>query len=101
MRTAGRPALSSTKTRIERAFDADAIRHMKASTEREITVGGPNLAAQAIKAGLVDEYQLFVTPIVVGGGNEALPGGVLVNLALANVRRFENGTVYLNYRTTT
>jgi dihydrofolate reductase len=90
---------SSARTRIERDFDADAIRQLKASAERDLTVGGPDLAAQAIRAGLVDEYQLFLTPIVVGGGNQALPDDVRVELDLLDERRFGNGTVYLNYRT--
>ena len=89
---------SSAFTRIERTFDPEAVRQMKAAATRDMTVGGPDLAAQAIAAGLVDEYQLFVTPIVVGGGHPSLPDNVLVNLALVNVRRFDNGTVYLNYR---
>ena len=95
-KTLDRP--SSTSTRIERAFDADAVREMKAAAAHDMTVGGPGLAAQAIAAGLVDEYQIFVTPIVVGGGTTSLPGSVLVNLALVDVHRFTNGTVYLNYR---
>ncbi len=92
---------SSARTRIERAFDPDAVRQMKADAERDISVGGPNLAAQAIKAGLVDEFHLFVTPIVVGGGLRALPEGVLVDLELLDERRFNNGVVHLHHRTTT
>ncbi len=92
---------SSARTRIERAFDRDAVRQMKADAERDISVGGPNLAAQAIKAGLVDEFHLFVTPIVVGGGLRALPEGVLVDLELLDERRFNNGVVHLHHRTTT
>jgi dihydrofolate reductase len=93
--------VSSAKTRIERAFDPEAVRQMKASTERDMTVGGPHLAAQAIKAGLVDELQLFVTPIVVGGGNQSLPDNVRVELELLDERRFGSGVVYLHYRTRT
>src|SRR5437016_5946577 len=74
--------VSSAKTRIEAAFDPEAIRQMKASAERDMGVGGPHLAAHAIRAGLVDELQLFVTPIVVGGGNPFLPDGVRVDLEL-------------------
>jgi dihydrofolate reductase len=91
--------VSSARTRIERDFDAEAIRQLKASAERDLTVGGPDLAAQAIKAGLVDEYQLFLTPIVVGGGKRAHPDDVRAELELLEERRFENGTVYLRYRT--
>jgi dihydrofolate reductase len=93
--------VSSAKTRIERAFDPEAVRQMKASTERDMTVGGPHLAAHAIKAGLVDELQLFVTPIVVGGGNQSLPDNVRVDLQLLDERRFGSGVVYLHYRTRT
>ena len=93
--------VSSARTRIERAFDPDAIRQMKASAERDISVGGPNLAAEAIKAGLVDECHLFVAPIVVGGGKPALPKGVRVKLELLDERSFGNGMVYLRYGTRT
>jgi dihydrofolate reductase len=89
----------TARTRIERVFDPDAIRQLKASAERDITVGGPELAGQAIKAGLVDEIHLFLTPVVVGGGNQALPDGVRVRLELLDERRFENGVVHLHYRT--
>lgn len=79
---------ASARTRIERAFDADTVRRMKASTDRDMSVGGPDLAGQAIEAGLVDEYHLFLVPIVVGGGTRALPVGVRVPLELADERRF-------------
>jgi dihydrofolate reductase len=92
---------AGARTRIEREFDPDAVRRMKASAERDLSVGGPELAAQAIKAGLVDELQLFVTPIVVGGGNPWLPDGVRVKLELLDERRFGSGVVYLRYRTRT
>jgi dihydrofolate reductase len=92
--------VSSARTRIERDFDAEAIRQLKATATSDISVGGPDLAAQAIKAGLVDEFQLFLTPVVVGGGNRALPDNVRVNLELLDERRFGNGTVYLDYLTT-
>jgi dihydrofolate reductase len=89
--------VSSARTRIERAFDPAAIRQMKASAERDISVGGPDLAAQAFGAGLVDECHLFVAPIVVGGGKPALPKGVRVKLELLDERSFGNGMVYLRY----
>jgi dihydrofolate reductase len=92
--------VSSTRTRIEPSFDPDAVRQLKASAERDITVGGPDLAAQAIKTGLVDEYRLFLTPVLVGRGNHFLPGGVHVNLELLDERRFGNGVVHLHYATT-
>jgi dihydrofolate reductase len=91
--------VTSARTRIEREFDPEAVRQMKTQAGRDITVGGPGLAAQAIKAGLVDEYHLFVTPVVVGGGNPALPDDVRVELELVDERRFHSGVVHLHYRT--
>jgi dihydrofolate reductase len=93
--------VSSARTRIEPDFDPEAVRQMKAQTERDITVGGPDLAAQAIKAGLVDEFHLFFVPIVVGGGNQALPDHVRLKLDLLDERRFGNGVVHLRYATRT
>jgi dihydrofolate reductase len=93
--------VTSARTRIERDFDPEAVRQLKARAAGDITVGGPDLAAQAIRAGLVDEYHLFVTPIVVGGGKQCLPDGVRLELELLGERRFGNGVVHLHYRTTT
>ncbi len=93
--------VSSARTRIERGFDPEAVRQMKALASRDITVGGPDLAAQAIRAGLVDELQLFVAPIVVGGGKKALPTNVRLKLELLDERRFGNGMVYFHYRNRT
>ena len=91
---------SSARTRIERDFDLETVRRLKATAGADISVGGPELAAQAIEAGLVDEYHLFLLPVVVGGGKRSLPGNdVRVNLELLNERRFRNGTMYLHYRT--
>jgi dihydrofolate reductase len=90
-------APSSARTRIEREFDPEAVRQMKAAAERDISVGGPELAGQAIRAGLVDEINLFLSPVVVGGGNQALPDGVRVQLELLDERRFGNGVVYVRY----
>jgi dihydrofolate reductase len=92
-------AVSSGRTRIERDFDPAAVRRMKASAERDITVGGPELAAHAIRAGLVDEWQLFVVPVLVGGGTRALPEDVRLTLDLLEARRFGSGVVLLRYRT--
>ena len=94
-------AVSSARTRIERDFDPEAVRQLKASAGRDITVGGPDLAAQAIRAGLVDEWHLFLTPFVVGGGNQSLPNNVRLKLELLDERRFGSGVVYLRYRTRT
>lgn len=91
--------VSSARTRIERDFDPEAIRQMKTAAGRDITVGGPDLAAQAMKAGLVDECHLFVTPIVVGGGKQSLPDHVRLKLELLEERRFGSGVVHLHYRT--
>jgi len=91
--------VSSARTRIERDLDPDAVRLMKASTGRDISVGGPDLAAQALKAGLVDECQLFLTPVVVGGGTRSLPDNLRLGLELLDEHRFGNGVVYLRYRT--
>jgi dihydrofolate reductase len=93
--------VSSARTRIERAFDPEAVRRLKAAAGRDVSVGGPELAAQAIKAGLVDEYHLFVTPVVVGGGKQWLPDDVRVELELLDERRFGNGVVHLHYRAKT
>jgi dihydrofolate reductase len=91
----------SSRTRIERRFDPEAVRRMKAAATRDITVGGPDLAAQAIRAGLVDECHLLINPIVVGGGARALPSNVRLRLELLDERRFGNGVVHLHYRVTT
>jgi dihydrofolate reductase len=90
--------VSSARTRIERSFDPDAVRLMKAMAERDISIGGPDLAAQAIRAGLVDECHLFLTPAVVGGGKQSLPDKVRLQLELLDERRFGSGVVYLRYR---
>jgi len=90
---------ASARTRIERGFDPETVRQLKASAGRDITVGGPDLAAQAIRAGLVDEFQLFVAPVVVGGGKQSLPNDVRLKLELLDERRFGSGVVYLRYRT--
>jgi dihydrofolate reductase len=94
-------AVSTTRTRLEREFDPEAVRQMKASAGRDISVSGPDLAAQAFRAALVDECYLIVTPIVVGGGKRSLPNDVRLKLELLDERRFDNGMVYLHYRTRT
>jgi dihydrofolate reductase len=89
---------SSARTRIEKDFDPDVVRRMKAAASRDISVGGSELAAQAIKAGLVDEIHLFLVPVLVGGGTRALPDHVRVRLQLLDERRFAGGVVHLHYR---
>jgi len=88
---------SSARTRIEPEFDADAVRRLKARATHDLSVGGPCLAAAAIRAGLVDEYHLLLVPVVVGGGRRALPDDVRLGLELLDERRFGNGTVHLHY----
>ena len=90
---------STSRTRIEKDFDTAAVRRMKAAASGDLSVGGPELAAQAIKDGLVDEIHLFLVPILVGGGTRALPDHVRVKLQLLDERRFADGVVYLQYRT--
>jgi dihydrofolate reductase len=90
--------VSSAKTLIEPAFDPEAIRELKATADRDVSIGGPELAGQAIAAGLVDEIHLFAFPVVVGGGTRALPVDHPVPLVLFDERRFESGVVYLRYR---
>ena len=92
--------VASANTRIERAFDPDAVRRLKATARHDITVGGPHLAAQAIKSGLVDQCHLFVAPVIVGGGVHSLPSDVRVGLELLDECRFVNGMAHLHYRTT-
>jgi dihydrofolate reductase len=90
--------VSSAKTRLERRFEADVVRELKAGATRDIAVGGPTLAAYAIRAGLVDEYHLLIAPIIAGGGTPYLPGKVSVKLELLDERRFDNGIVHVRYR---
>ena len=87
----------TAKTRVERAFDPTQVRKLKEAASRDVTVAGAHLAAQAIAAGLVDEYQLFLVPAVVGGGTRALPDQVRLNLTLVQGHTFGRGTVYLCY----
>lgn len=89
---------STARTRIERAFDPEAVRKMKAEAATDISIGGPHLAAEAMRSGLVDELHLIVYPVVVGGGNRALPDGVRLDLEMVDSRRFGGGAVYLHYR---
>jgi dihydrofolate reductase len=96
----GLETVSSERTRIERAFDPAAVRAMKADAGRGLLVGGADLAGQALRAGLVDDIHLFVTPVLVGGGTRALPHHLRLDLALADERRFGNGVVHLHYRAT-
>jgi dihydrofolate reductase len=90
--------VATAKTRLERAFDADAIRAMKASASGHLTMGGADLARQAFEAGLIDECRLFIHPVLLGGGKPALPRDIRVDLELVDEQRFSRGAVYLRYR---
>jgi len=91
-------AVSSARTRIERDFDPDSVRRLKASSDADLTIGGAELAGQALALGLVDECHLFLGPIVVGGGKRALPDELRAQLELLDERRFASGVIYLRYR---
>jgi dihydrofolate reductase len=91
---------STPRTRIEREFDPDAVRELKETSERDLSVGGAELAAEALRAGLVDELNQVVVPVIVGGGTHWLPDGLRLDLELVDERRFNNGSVHLHYRTT-
>ena len=90
--------VAGERTRIEREFDPATVRAMKEAAGRDLSVGGPHLAAQALKAGLVDEIRLLLSPVIIGAGNAALPDGLRTDLELLEERRFGNGVVYLRYR---
>jgi dihydrofolate reductase len=89
---------ATPRTRLERQFLPEAVRNLKSSSDKDISIGGPTIAAHALKAGLVDECQLFITPVAVGGGLRFLPDGLESRLELVDERRFEAGVVYLRYR---
>jgi dihydrofolate reductase len=91
--------VSTRRTKLERTFDPEAIRLLKEAVEHDILIAGPELAAHAFRSGLIDECQLFLTPIIVGGGKPALPDNVRLELELLEERRFDNGAVFLRYRT--
>lgn len=93
-------SVSTERTRIEREFDVEAVRALMRESAAPISIGGPTLAAHAVRAGLVDRFQLFLNPIVVGGGTAFLPRDARVHLELKGERIFGNGVVYLDYRAT-
>jgi dihydrofolate reductase len=92
-------AVSTRKTQMERNFNPTVIRQLKEAVEHDILIGGPELAAHAFRAGLIDECHLFLTPIIVGGGKTSLPVNVRLELELLEERRFGSGVVFLSYRT--
>jgi len=91
-------AVSTARTRLERDFDADAVRALKEDADRDLSIGGPELAGEALRAGLIDEVHLLLSPVLVGGGTPALPDGLRLDLSLVDERRFGNGVVHLGYR---
>jgi dihydrofolate reductase len=90
--------VSTARTRIERTLDPEAVRRMKSTADHDLLIGGPELAAHAFAAGLIDDLHLFLAPIIVGGGTRALPDRVRLDLELADERRFANGMVYVHHR---
>jgi dihydrofolate reductase len=92
------PEVTTSRTRLEREFDADAVRRLKSAADPDLSIGGPGLAAAAFRAGLVDESWLILAPVAVGGGTRVLPDDVRIDLELLDVRRFGNGMVYLRHR---
>jgi dihydrofolate reductase len=92
--------VSTSKTRMERVFDPEAVRQLKAAARQNLLIGGPDLAAHAFRAGLIDECQLLLAPVLIGGGKPALPSNIRLELELLEERRFHNGMVYLRYKVT-
>ncbi|MCU1518325.1 MAG: deaminase [Pseudarthrobacter sp.] len=92
-------SVDTARTRLEREFNPDAVRELKAGTDSKIGIGGATIAAAALNAGLVDECRVFLNPVAVGGGLRFLPDGLDLRLELLEERRFGNGVVYLRYRT--
>jgi dihydrofolate reductase len=91
------PEPRSARTRMERAFDPDAVRKLKSETENDMAVAGPELAARAIRAGLVDEFQMRICPLIIGGGKRYFPSGVRLDLVLVEERKIRNGEMFLRY----
>jgi dihydrofolate reductase len=91
-------SVTGARTQLEPRFEPEAVRRLKTSSDRDLSVGGPGLAAHAFRAGLVDEVQLYLAPVVVGGGTRFFPDDVRVDLALTDTRRFANGMVFVRYR---
>src|SRR5262245_54495518 len=89
--------VTSARTRLERTFDVEAVRALKVASDRDLSIGGSELAAHAFRAGLVDEIRMFLNPVSVGGGSRFLPDGVRLNLELLEEHRFDNGVVYVRY----
>ena len=90
--------VSTTNTTIERVFDANKVHNLIAGSDKDFGIGGPHLAADAIRAGIVDEFHQFIVPKLIGGGNHWLPTKVKTELELVELQKYENGTVYLHYK---
>ena len=90
--------LPTRKTQLMRSFEPETIRQLKANSEHDILIEGPEIASHAFRAGLIDECHLFILPVVVGGGKSAIPNNLRLNLELLEEQHFGNGTVYLRYR---
>ena len=90
--------VTTANTILERSFNAGAVKKQVAESDRDFAIGGPHLAAQAIKAGIVDEYHQIIAPVIIGNGNHWLPKDINIELELIDVRKFENGFVHLHYR---
>ena len=95
------PDASTARTKLERRFDPEAVRAMKGEADRDLSIGGPGLAGEALRAGIVDEIRRCIVPAVVGGGTAFLPDHLRLDLDLLDERRFPNGTVYVAYRIVT
>lgn len=89
--------VATPRTRIERHFDPSAVWSLKAHSAGDLSIGGPTLAAAAVADDLVDEYQIFIAPVSVGGGLPFMPPGRKIDLALVDERRFDSGMVYVRY----
>jgi dihydrofolate reductase len=90
-------SVATARTRLERGFDPVAVREFVDGVDGEVSIGGPELAAHALRAGIVDRVEYYVNPVVIGGGRQWLPDGVRVHLRLTEEHRFTNGVVHLAY----
>ncbi|CAM3194261.1 dihydrofolate reductase family protein [Stackebrandtia soli] len=92
------PEVTTSKTRLERSFDVEAVRRLVSKLPHPASISGPGLARHALLAGLVDELRVYVVPMIIGGGTKALPDGLRLKLRLDIERHFDNGTVYMRYK---
>lgn len=92
-------AIPTRKTQLQRNFDPEAVRQLKETARQDILIGGPELAAEAFRAGLIDECQVFLAPVIVGGGKRSIPAHIRLELELLEEHRFNSGVIFLRYRT--